>query len=67
VLALLAAEQINASSGLGKLLYDAQQYQRVDIITVVVLIYAALGLSADLIVRGLERLLMPWRAGVSVR
>jgi sulfonate transport system permease protein len=67
VLALLAAEQINAASGLGSLLYDAQQYQRVDILMVVVLIYALLGLAADLVVRLVERLAMPWRAGVSAR
>jgi sulfonate transport system permease protein len=67
ILALLAAEQINASNGLGFLLYTAQQYQRVDIIMVVVLIYALLGLTVDLLVRLLERLVMPWRAGVSAR
>lgn len=67
ILALLAAEQINAPSGLGFLLYTAQQHQRVDIIMVVVLIYALLGLTVDLLVRQLERLVMPWRAGVSAR
>jgi sulfonate transport system permease protein len=67
VLALLAAEQINSSSGLGYLLFSAQVYQQVDVLMVVVLIYAALGLTADLVVRLLERVLMPWRAGISVR
>jgi len=32
-----------------------------------VIIYAALGLSADLVVRVIEKLALPWRAGVSVR
>ncbi len=50
ILALLAAEQINAQQGLGSLLYTAQTYQRVDILMVVIIIYALLGLSADLIV-----------------
>jgi sulfonate transport system permease protein len=67
ILALLAAEQINASSGLGYLLYNAQVHQRVDVLMVVVIIYALLGLAVDLVVRLLERFAMPWRAGVSAR
>jgi sulfonate transport system permease protein len=67
VLALLAAEQINASEGLGALLYTAQISQRVDILMVVLIIYALIGIGADLIVRGLERLLMPWHKGVATR
>lgn len=67
VLALLAAEQINTSKGLGALLLDAQTYQRVDVLMVVIVIYALLGLGADLLVRGLERVLMPWRSGVAAR
>ena len=67
VLALLAAEQINASKGLGALMYTAQSFQRVDILMVVIIVYALLGLAADLIVRIIERLAMPWRNGVAVR
>lgn len=67
VLVLIAAEQINASVGLGYLLNSAQMYQQVDVILICIAIYAVLGLSADLIVRSLERLFMPWRAGVAIR
>jgi sulfonate transport system permease protein len=67
VLVLIAAEQINASAGLGYLLNSAQMYQQVDVILICIAIYAVLGLSADLIVRSLERLFMPWRAGVAIR
>ena len=67
VLVLIAAEQINASAGLGYLLNSAQLYQQVDVILICIAIYAVLGLSADLIVRTLERLFMPWRAGIAVR
>jgi len=67
VLALLAAEQINTTTGLGALLLDAQTYQRVDVLMVVIVIYAMLGLGADMIVRVLERVLMPWRSGVAAR
>jgi sulfonate transport system permease protein len=67
VLVLVAAEQINASAGLGYLLNAAQLYQQVDVILICIAIYAILGLLADLIVRLLEHLLMPWRAGVAAR
>lgn len=67
VLVLIAAEQINASAGLGYLLNSAQLYQQVDVILICIAIYAVLGLGADLIVRSLERVFLPWRAGVAVR
>lgn len=67
VLVLIAAEQINASAGLGYLLNSAQMYQQVDVILICIAIYAILGLGADLIVRALERTFMPWRAGVAAR
>jgi sulfonate transport system permease protein len=67
VLILIAAEQINASAGIGYLLTLAQVYQQVDVILICIAIYAVLGLGADLIVRVLEKLLMPWRGGVAVR
>ncbi|MCK9928962.1 ABC transporter permease [Frankia sp. Mgl5] len=67
VLALIAAEQINSSAGLGYLMYQAQSLQQVDILVVVLAIYAILGLLSDLVVRVLERVLMPWHRGVAVR
>ena len=65
VLALIAAEQINSSAGLGYLMIQAQTYQQADVLVVCIVIYAALGLLADVIVRVVERVLMPWRASVS--
>jgi sulfonate transport system permease protein len=61
VIALIAAEEINSTSGVGYLMNQAESYSRTDILTVCVLIYGVLGLCADLIARGLERILMPWR------
>jgi len=61
VIALIAAEEINTTSGIGYLMNQAQSYSRTDILTVCILIYGAFGLAADLIARLLERLLMPWR------
>jgi sulfonate transport system permease protein len=67
VLALVGAETIASSGGIGYLINQAEQFQQTNIVLCGVLIYAALGLGADLFVRGIERVALPWRAGVSVR
>jgi sulfonate transport system permease protein len=61
VIALIAAEEINTTNGIGFLMAQAQTFSRTDILTVCVLLYGLLGLCVDLLVRGAERLLMPWR------
>ncbi|GLY75688.1 ABC transporter permease [Actinoallomurus iriomotensis] len=61
VIALIAAEEINSTSGIGYLMTQAQSFSRTDILSVCVLIYGLLGLAADLVARGAERVLMPWR------
>jgi sulfonate transport system permease protein len=67
VLALVGAETIASNGGIGYLINQAEQFQQTSIVFCGVIIYAALGLSADLIVRLIEKLALPWRAGVSVR
>ncbi len=62
-LALVVAEQINARNGLGYLIYTAQEFFQADVLLVVIVVYAALGLGSDLGVRLLERLLLGWRRG----
>ncbi|MGW0994068.1 ABC transporter permease [Streptomyces sp. NPDC002523] len=61
VIALIAAEDINSTAGIGYLMSTAQEYSRTDILAVCILVYALIGLAADGTVRLLERLLMPWR------
>ncbi|HET6510155.1 MAG TPA: ABC transporter permease [Baekduia sp.] len=61
VVALVAAEQLNASSGIGFILGQAREFLRADIVLVCIGIYAALGLTGDLIARSLERRLLAWR------
>ncbi|GAA1033189.1 MULTISPECIES: ABC transporter permease [Amycolatopsis] len=61
VIALIAAEEINSTAGIGYLMSTAQEYSRTDVLTVCILIYAVIGLLADGAVRLLERLVMPWR------
>ncbi|MEV0372844.1 ABC transporter permease [Streptomyces sp. NPDC050636] len=60
-LALVFGEQINADDGLGFLMNQAREFFRTDVIVVCLVVYAALGLLADFVVRTLERLLLQWR------
>lgn len=62
LLALVAAEQINTTSGIGYILNTANQFQRTDIILAGILVYAALGIVVDVIMRLLEHVLLPWRS-----
>ena len=61
VLGLVAAETINANSGLGYMINRAQTYLRTDQVYVGLVIYAVIGLAADQFVRILERVLLTWR------
>ncbi|MET0274427.1 MAG: ABC transporter permease subunit [Phenylobacterium sp.] len=61
VLVLVVAEQINASAGLGHLINNARDFMRTDIIVVCLVVYASLGLGADLLVRTLETRALAWR------
>ena len=62
-LIIIVAEEINAQSGIGYLIMQAQTTDRTDIMFVGLAIYALLGLIADLLVRLLERRLLSWRRG----
>lgn len=62
-IALIFAEQINASNGLGKLMNDARTWLRIDIMMLVLVLYAILGLMSYSFVRFLERRLLSWRRG----
>jgi sulfonate transport system permease protein len=64
LLALVAAEQINARSGIGYILNNANQNQRTDVIIAGIIVYALLGIAIDLAMRWVERLALPWRASV---
>jgi sulfonate transport system permease protein len=67
VLALIAAEQINARAGIGFILNQAESYEQVNVLLVCVIIYCVFGLVGDVLVRILEHFAMPWRAGVAAR
>lgn len=61
IVMLVIAEQINASAGLGFLINNARDFMRTDIIVVCLMVYALLGLAADLIVRSIENHALAWR------
>ncbi|MFC4055846.1 ABC transporter permease [Actinomadura syzygii] len=63
-LALIVAEQINASKGLGFMINDAREFLRVDIVVLGLLVYAVLGLATDALVRLAERRALSWRRGL---
>ena len=60
-LSLVVGEQVNASSGIGYLMMDAREFNRVDVMLVGLSVYALLGLGTDLLVRRIERGALAWR------
>ena len=65
-LALVVAEQFNANAGLGYILTQGQQFLQMNYIFVALLVYCALGLLTDAIVRQIERRALTWRRGLQV-
>ncbi|WP_081827956.1 ABC transporter permease [Kozakia baliensis] len=60
-LMLVVAEQVNADSGIGHMMMDAEDFLRTDIILVGLAVYAILGLLSDQLVRLAENKLLVWR------
>ena len=60
-LALIFAETINAKKGLGRMMTDAREYFQIDVVFVLIAVYAILGLLSVLLVRFLEGRLLSWR------
>ncbi|MFB4319435.1 ABC transporter permease [Actinomadura sp. 21ATH] len=65
-LALIVAEQVNAASGLGFMINNAREFLRTDIVVLGLVVYAALGLLTDALVRLLERRALSWRKGFPI-
>jgi len=61
MLALVVGEQINATSGLGFMITQAEQFLDNSVIMVALIVYAILGLFANGAVRLLERKALAWR------
>lgn len=60
-LMLVVAEQVNAESGIGHMMMDAEDFLRTDIILVGLIVYGLLGLISDWVVRTGERWLLAWQ------
>ena len=58
---LVVVEQINATSGIGYMMTLARGYGQIDVVILGLLLYAALGLSADALVRLLSRRVLQWQ------
>ena len=59
-LALVIAETMGADAGIGFMATNAREFLQTDVIVLVVIIYAAIGIICDLITRLLERRLLRW-------
>ncbi len=64
-LGLVVLEQINATSGLGYMMFQAQNYGQSDVILVGLLVYGVFGLVSDSAVRLVERRVLSWRRTLS--
>ncbi|EFF91044.1 ABC transporter [Streptomyces sp. e14] len=64
-LGLVVLEQINATSGLGYMMFQAQNYGQTDVILVGLLVYGVFGLVSDSVVRLIERRVLSWRRTLS--
>jgi sulfonate transport system permease protein len=60
-LSLIVLEQINATSGLGYMMFKAQNYGQTDVIVVGLLIYAIFGFTSNEAVRFIERRALSWQ------
>ncbi|MFG2772845.1 ABC transporter permease [Streptomyces sp. NPDC048350] len=60
-LGLIVVEQINATSGIGYMMFQAQQYAQSDVIIVGLVAYGVFGFASDALVRAVERRALSWR------
>jgi sulfonate transport system permease protein len=60
-LSLVVGEQINAKSGIGYLISTAREFGQTDVIFVGLIVYAALGLLTDILIRRIEQRAFRWR------
>jgi sulfonate transport system permease protein len=60
-LGLVVVEQVNATRGLGYMMFQAQQYAQSDVIIVGLVCYGVFGFVSDAVVRSVERRALSWR------
>jgi sulfonate transport system permease protein len=62
-LSLVFADTINAQNGLGRLMSDARSWWQLDVMLLVIMIYAMLGLASQLLLRAISHRVLAWRNG----
>jgi sulfonate transport system permease protein len=60
-LCLVVAEQVNATAGLGWVIIQANQLGQTSVVITALVIYAIVGVVADLVVRAIERRVLSWQ------
>jgi len=60
---LVAAEMVAASLGLGQMVLNASNFLRTDIVVMGILVIGAVAWLFDLLMRRIERRLVPWKGG----
>jgi sulfonate transport system permease protein len=66
-LALVIAETVGAPAGIGFMATNAREFLQTDVIVLVIVLYALIGLTTDLIARALERKLLAWHPNYASR
>lgn len=64
-LGLIVVEQINATSGIGYMMFQAQQYAQSGVILVGLVVYGFFGFASDTLVRLVERRVLSWRSTIT--
>jgi sulfonate transport system permease protein len=64
-LSLVVLEQINATSGIGYLMFQAQNYAQTDVIVLGLIVYGVFGFVSDALLRVIERRVLSWRRTLS--
>lgn len=66
-LALVIAETLATTTGIGYLAMDAREFLRTDVIVLTIVIYALIGVASDVVARALERRQLAWHPNYAAR
>jgi taurine transport system permease protein len=61
---LVAAEMVAADAGLGKMVFNASNFLRTDIVILGILLIGAVAFAFELLIRWFERWAVPWKGKV---